>query len=105
MRMRMFTLLFLLFGFSEMVFSRPAMKTIMINGHQWQVPDEEGWEEVIENVDAVQKQLLTCVTSEECQRIIQEIRDVFYRYPVSKDYLEAHQDDAYDTFSTIFKWG
>lgn len=103
--MKIVILLFLVFAWLGMVFSRPALKTIVIDGHEWQVPDEEGWEEVIQNVQAVQKKLLTCATKEECQRIVQEIRDIFNRYPVSKDYFDTINDDAYDMFSTIFKWG
>lgn len=81
------------------------MKSIVINDHEWQVPDEPGWEEVIRNVESVQKKLTTCITAAECRRVAEQIRDVFEQYLVSKDYFDTHQDEANDMFAAIFKWG
>lgn len=91
--------------FSGIVLARPAIKTIVINNHEWEVPDEPGWEEVIQEVTLLQQQLMVCVKAEECRRIVQQVHDTFYRYPASRNYFETHKDDADDMFTTIFKWG
>lgn len=100
-------ILYLLFLLSlyGLVSSRPAMQRIVINNHEWEVPNEPGWEDVIKAVDLVQKQLTTCITAPECRRIAEEISNVFYKFPVSKQYFETHKDDADDILASIFKWG
>jgi hypothetical protein len=95
-------LLLLLIG---IVSSRPAMQRIVINNHEWEVPNEPGWEEVIKAAELVQQRLTSCVTVPECRRIAEEMSAVFYNYPVSKKYLENHKDDADDILESIFKWG
>ncbi len=77
----------------------------MIDNHEWEVPNEPGWEEIIQNVNSIHRQLTKCVTAAECRRVAEEIRAIFARYPVSKDYFDTYKDDAEDIFSTIFKWG
>jgi hypothetical protein len=82
------------------------MQRIIINNHEWEVPDEPGWEEVIKDVEAVQDRLLSsCATVADCHRIVDEMRAVFFRYPVSKKYVDTQNDDSDDILSSIFKWG
>ena len=103
--MKSIAVLSVLLVFSGMVLARPAIKKIVINNHEWEVPDEPGWEEVIQDVTSLQQQLMACVKAEECRHIVQQIHDTFYRYPVSRNYFETNKDDADDMFTTIFKWG
>ena len=78
----------------------------MINNHEWEVPNEPGWEEVIKDAEAVQERLLSsCATVAECHRIIDEMRAVFFRYPVSQKYLDTESHDSDDVLASIFKWG
>jgi hypothetical protein len=89
----------------QVVLSRPTMQKIVIDNHEWQVPNEPGWEELIKIVAPIQKRLASCVTPAECRRITEEMRSVFYEYPVSKNYFDSLQDDVDDIFQSIFKWG
>ncbi|CAF1142796.1 unnamed protein product [Rotaria sp. Silwood1] len=89
-----------------MVLSNPVMQRIMINNHEWEVPNEPGWEEVIRDAEEVQqKYFSSCITVAECRQVVDQIRAVFARYPVSQKYLESNSNDANDIFSSIFKWG
>jgi hypothetical protein len=98
-----FLCLLLLFGVAS---SRPAMQRIEINNHVWEVPNEPGWEEVVKEIEVLQKRLLSsCKTVAECYRIIDDIRAAFFRYPVSEKYLAENSDDGDDLFTSIFKWG
>jgi len=81
------------------------MQRIVIDNHEWEVPNGPGWDEVVKNAELVRKKLESCVKAAECRRIVEEIRDVFYLYPVSKEYFENHKNDANDILSSIFKWG
>lgn len=103
--MKSVAVLLVLLTFSGAVLGRPALKTILINNHEWQIPDEPGWEEAIRDVTILQQQLRACVKVEECGQIVQQIRDTFYRYPAPRNYFEQHKDDEDDMFTTIFKWG
>ncbi len=95
--------LVLLFG---IVFSRPLMQKILINNHEWEVPNEPGWEEVIKDVELVRERIFSsCLTVAECRQIVHEIRIVFQRHPVSRKYLNYKEDDADNILRTIFKWG
>jgi hypothetical protein len=89
----------------HLVLSRPTMQRIVINNHEWQVPNEPGWEEVIRVVEPIQKRLASCLTPEECRRITEEISAIFYQYPAPKNYFDSLQDEIVDTFKSIFKWG
>ena len=82
------------------------MQRIMINNHEWEVPNEPGWEEVIKDAEAVQERILSsCTTATDCHRIIDEMRAVFFRYPVAQKYLDTESDDSNDILTSIFKWG
>ena len=86
--------------------SRPNMQRIMINNHHWEVPDEKGWEEVIDDAKSTQEKFFNrCTSASECRRIVDVLRAVFAKYPVSRKYLETHPEDANNMLSTIFKWG
>jgi hypothetical protein len=88
------------------ILSQPAMQRIIINNHEWEVPDEPGWDEVIKDADSVQERLFSsCATVADCHRIIDEMRAVFFRHPVSKKYLDTQSDSSDDMFTSIFKWG
>ena len=90
----------------KMVLARPVMQSIIINQHEWQVPNEPGWEEVIQDAEDVQQQIFnSCQTPMECSRIVDAMRMVFLKYPVSRKYLDGHSNDADDLLASIFKWG
>lgn len=95
----------LLFLFIVMVSSRPLMQRIVVNNHEWEVPNEPGWIEVIKDAELAQQGLASCVTVPDCRRVVEAIRAVFDRHPVSKKYFESNKDAAYDTLGSIFKWG
>ncbi|CAF1558583.1 unnamed protein product [Rotaria magnacalcarata] len=102
----MFFIIMWMFLLLEMGLSRPTMQRIVFNNHEWEVPNEPGWEDVIKEAEAVQHRLFnSCITAAECRRIIEELRDVFLRYPVSKKYLETYKVDGNDIMASIFKWG
>jgi len=81
------------------------MQRIMINNHVWEVPNEPGWEEVIKEAESVRQYLHKCTTAAECRRIVNQLRDVFSRYSVSRKYLESSASDDNDMLDSIFKWG
>jgi hypothetical protein len=82
------------------------MQRIEINNHVWEVPNEPGWEEVIKEASDLQQKLLSsCLTVSDCRRIIDQMHDLFLRYPVSEKYFTANNDDADDILRNIFKWG
>ncbi len=96
----------LCFSLLKMVLARPAMQSIIINQHEWQVPNEPGWEEVIQDAEDVQQQIFnSCQTPAECSRIVDAMRMVFLKHPVSRKYLDGHSNDADDLLASIFKWG
>ena len=92
---------------STVAFGRPATQRITINDHQWEVPDEQGWEDVVREASDVQEAILTnCRTTTECRMIIDAIRAVFLKHPVSKKFLDTSQHSLIDdSSSSIFKWG
>jgi len=81
------------------------MQRIVINNHEWEVPNEPGWDEVVKAAELVQQRLTSCATASECRQIAEAMNALFYSYPVSKQYFETHKDDANDILSSIFKWG
>lgn len=97
--------LLLLLSLYGLVSSLPVVQRIVINNHEWEVPNEPGWDEVIKAAELVQKRLTSCVTVPDCRKIAEEISAVFYRYPVSRQYFETHENDANDILASIFKWG
>ncbi len=95
-------LLILILG---IVLSRPLMQRIVINNHVWEVPNEPGWEQVIKHAELVRQRLHTCSTAAKCNRIVNELRAVFYHYSVSRKYLESDTSDDNNMLDSIFKWG
>ena len=82
------------------------MQRIVVNQHEWEVPNEPGWEEVIQDAEAAQQRLFSsCQTVAECRQIVDQMRAVFLNYPVSRKYLESHSNGADDVIASIFKWG
>lgn len=81
------------------------MQRIVYNNHVWEVPNEPGWEEVIESAAPIQKLLHHCTTASECHRIVNQLYEIFNRFPVSRKYLESNGNDNEDMISSIFKWG
>ena len=78
------------------------MQRLKMNNHEWLVPNEPGWEEVMKDALEMQKRLFSsCTTVAECRRIMEVMQTVFMRYPVSRRYLEESDGGL----STIFKWG
>ena len=103
--MRQFYTVVITFILLATVLSKPTLKTIVINNHEWKVPDEPGWDEVIKKVGLVQERILnSCSTVAECRKIVDEIRRIFLSYPVSKKYLEK-DNNANNIFGSIFRWG
>lgn len=102
-----YPLLFFIFSIAiSLVMSRPTMQRIRINNHLWEVPNEPGWKEVIQEAEMIQRDIFSsCKTAAECRRVAEAMREIFLRYPVSKKYLENTSTDSEDVFSTIFKWG
>jgi hypothetical protein len=89
-----------------MVLSRPAMQKIVIKNHEWEVPNEPGWEEVItEAVMAQERFFRRCATIRECRQFPKELRAIFSRYEVSRKYLESNTGVAEALTGSIFKWG
>jgi hypothetical protein len=88
-----------------MVSSRPTMQRFLINNHIWEVPNEPGWETVIQDAESVRQLLHKCKTATECLHIAKRLRNVFQRHAVSRAYLERNTNDADDLINSIFKWG
>lgn len=85
------------------ILCRPAVRKHTIGDHEWFVPNEEGWEKVIHEANRIQETHLSrCKTIRECQKIIDDLINVFLRHPVSRKFLEEPHEESQDT---IFKWG
>lgn len=86
--------------------SKPIMQRIVINNHVWEVPNEPGWEEVIQDITSIHNRLInSCSTAAECRKLLKELTAVFSSYPVSQKFLEETKSDSSDVVSSIFKWG
>jgi hypothetical protein len=81
------------------------MQRIVINNHVWEVPNEPGWDQVLEDVEIVQRSLNKCTTVNECRQVVNELRAVFNRHAVSRKYLESNTNYGEDMLASIFKWG
>ncbi len=81
------------------------MQRIVVNNHSWEVPNEPGWEEVLQEADSVYQLLRKCTTATECRKIVNKLRAIFYDHPVTRKYLESDTNDADDLLASIFKWG
>ena len=86
------------------VLSKPVMRTIVINNHEWKVPNEPGWEEVIEQVQSMQQRILnSCSTVAECGKIAVEMRRILLSHSVSRKYL-GKDNNAKNIIRSIFEW-
>ncbi|CAF1549716.1 unnamed protein product [Adineta ricciae] len=87
---------------------RPRTQRIVIHGHEWTVPNESGWQDVLQEAESIRNRLLSnCATSRECRLAAEQIRKVFLNHPVSSKYYDDASDNdppRYETAS-IFKWG
>jgi len=81
------------------------MQRIEINNHVWEVPNEPGWDQVIEDLEIVHQYLRACTTVSECRQVINELRAVFDRHAVSRKYLEQNTKYDKDVLASVFKWG
>ncbi|CAF0735666.1 unnamed protein product [Adineta steineri] len=95
----------LLLTLHGIVLSRSVMQRITLNNHVWEVPNEPGWDEVIQDVEAIQNSLRKCSKVSECHKIVNRLRKVFYRHPVSRKYFEENAHLENDMMESIFKWG
>jgi hypothetical protein len=101
-----YIVLWIVASLMKLMIARPVMQRILINNHEWEVPNEPGWKQVIEHAESVQDHLFSsCRTVNECRRIIDAMRAVFLHYPVSRKYLENDVNDVDDILASIFKWG
>ncbi|CAF1369925.1 unnamed protein product [Didymodactylos carnosus] len=84
------------------VLAHPILQTIVINGHEWIVPNEPGWEEVLTEADALRELYYrNCQSNTECRGAIDLLEKVFSKYPVSAKYITDESSIA----DRIFKWG
>ncbi|CAF0750393.1 unnamed protein product [Rotaria sordida] len=98
-----------LYVFQPSIFEcSPLTQKIVIHGHEWTVPNEPGWEDVLQEVEPIRRLLLAnCATSRECRLAAEKLRDIFLKYPVSSKYYDdslRNDKNAYD-LGSIFKWG
>ncbi|CAF0859935.1 unnamed protein product [Didymodactylos carnosus] len=84
------------------VSSRTRLQKIIINDHEWIVPNEPGWIDVVREADALRtKHFRNCQSIEECRGVTELLREVFLKHAVSAKYFMG-ETNAVDT---IFKWG
>lgn len=88
----------------EITWARPTTQIIVINDHEWEVPNEPGWDEVVQEADEVRQRLITCIIAAECRKVIEDMRAVFTRHKVSRDYFQSNENDP-QMYDMIFKWG
>ncbi|UJR26094.1 hypothetical protein I4U23_007440 [Adineta vaga] len=87
---------------------RPRTQRIVIHGHEWTVPNEPGWEDVLNEAESVRHRLLSnCATSRECRLAAEKIRHIFLNHPVSARYYDEYidNDSPRREQASIFKWG
>ncbi|CAF1457371.1 unnamed protein product [Adineta ricciae] len=84
-----FWILFLLI---TKVFCRPLMQRIVVDRHEWEVPSEPEWEEIVKEATAAQQRVFrSCRTTSECRQIVAEFSAIFDRYPKFKHFYETHK--------------
>jgi len=104
---------------------RPHTQKIIIHGHEWTVPNEEGWEEgkseisdgfncliicclVLQEAEPYRhKHLSNCANSRDCRKAAERLRAIFLKHPVSAKYYDDSLGNDYrpNDFDSIFKWG
>ena len=81
------------------------MQRILVNDHLWEVPEGPGWEDVIKEAESMRKLLQECMSQIECRQIVHELRNIFYRHAVSRQYLQQTNENKDELWNSIFKWG
>ena len=82
------------------------MQRIVVDGHEWEVPSEPEWEEIVKEATAAQQRVFkSCRTISECRQIVAEFTAIFNRYPEHKHFYETQKAEVDDVVSSIFKWG
>ncbi|CAM4915205.1 unnamed protein product [Rotaria socialis] len=87
---------------------RPHNQRLLVQGHQWTVPDEPGWEDVLKEAEPVRSKFLSnCASSRECRLAVDLLRKIFLKHKVSaKYYAESNRNEAGPSeMDSIFKWG
>jgi len=84
---------------------RPTTQKILFNNHLWEVPDEPGWDAVIQDAEPVRHLLNQCQSTYECRRAINKFLEVFSQHSVSRTYLESNLKSNPKLLHAIFKWG
>ncbi|CAF0776847.1 unnamed protein product [Adineta steineri] len=87
---------------------RPRTQKIVVHGHEWTVPNEPGWKEILDEAEPIRRKYLTdCASSRECRLAAERLRDIFLKYPVSAKYYDDFLDSDYRSsdIDSIFKWG
>lgn len=91
--------------FLPTIIPRPATQKILFNNHLWEVPNEPGWDTVIQDAEPVRQLLNQCQSTSECRRAIQKFLKIFSQHSVSRTYLESNLKSNPKFLHAIFKWG
>ncbi|CAF1229383.1 unnamed protein product [Adineta ricciae] len=71
------------------------MQRIVVDGHEWEVPSEPEWEEIVKEATAAQQRVFkSCRTTSECRQIVAEFSAIFDRYPKYKHFYETHKAEV-----------
>ncbi|UJR22857.1 hypothetical protein I4U23_025886 [Adineta vaga] len=92
----------------SMIDCRPHTQKIVVHGHEWTVPNESGWEEVLHEAEPIRHRFLTnCGSSRECRLAAERLREIFLKYPVSAKYYDdsLSSDHLPSEMDSVFKWG
>ncbi|CAF1349128.1 unnamed protein product [Adineta steineri] len=87
---------------------RHRSQRIVIHGHEWTVPNEPGWDNVLREAEAVRRRLLSnCASSRECRLAAEKLREVFLKHPISAKYYDDSIGSDFPRMegTSIFKWG
>jgi hypothetical protein len=70
------------------------------------VPNEDGWDDVVEEAEPIRHLLTKCTRAAECHHLVKQLSDVYNRHSVSRQYFEKNANDVDDNLiGSIFKWG
>ncbi|CAF2770632.1 unnamed protein product [Rotaria sp. Silwood2] len=93
---------------SSIINCRPHTQKIVVHGHEWTVPNEPGWEDVLQEAEPVRHKFLTnCASSRECRMAAELLRKIFLKHRVSAKYYDDSADNEFrsNDMNSIFKWG
>lgn len=108
----------------HVVESFPRTQKIIVQGHEWTVPNEPGWHEgksfvvkdrfsmfsclVLEEAEPVRQDFFSnCASSRDCRLAVEKLRQIFLKHQTSRKHFQTNPS-ASDTDSdvhSIFKWG